>query len=137
MSHIERAVHDDVGDCIKTARAELFGARDEISGGVVDEIGQRTLAKDGLDHLVDRKGIANVDTMTRHPTAIEIHQFGRGLVAHYLAAAADMNISAELEESPGHGFAKPGAASGHENAPAGEKIFPEHRCHLREAELVD
>ena len=40
MRHIERAVHDDVGDRIEAARRKIFRARDEIAGGVVDEIGE-------------------------------------------------------------------------------------------------
>jgi len=70
--------------------------------------------------------------MTRHPAAMEVHQFGRGFVANNLAAAADMHLGAELEEARGHRFAQTGAASGHENAAACEKLILEHRIHPRE-----
>ena len=102
------------------------GARDEIAGGVVDEIGERAFGENRLDHLVDRKRVADVDAVARHPAAMQVHQFGRGLVADALAAAADMNFGAELEEARRHRFAEPGAAAGDENAPAGEKLFVEH-----------
>ena len=126
VRHIERAVHDDVGDRIEAARRQVLGARDEIAGGVVDEVGERALGENRLDHLVDRERVADVDAVAHHPAAIEVHQFGRGFVADALAAAADMHLGAELEEARGHRFAEPGAAAGDENAPPREKLFVEH-----------
>ena len=82
--------------------------------------------EDGLDHVVDRGGIADVDAVGHHLAAIRVHQFGRGVVADALAAAADMDLGAELQESRGHRFAEPGAAAGDEDAPAGEKLIIEH-----------
>ena len=67
---------------------------------------------------------------TRPPCSI--HQFGRGLVAHDLAAAADMNLGAELQKPRRHGLAEAGAATGYEDAPPGEKLIVEHRFHPRE-----
>ena len=64
--------------------------------------------------------------------AVQIHQFGGGLIAHAFAAAADMDLGAELKESRGHGFAEAGSASGHQNAPPGEKLIVEHRFHPEE-----
>jgi hypothetical protein len=40
-----------------------------------------------------------------------------------------MDFGAELQKFCGHGFAETGAASGHENAPPGEKLIVEHRFH--------
>ena len=125
-------MHHDVGDGIEAARRELFRARDEIAGGVVDEIGEGALGPDRLDHLVDGQRVADVDAVADHTPAMQVHQFGRGLVADALAAAADMDLGAEFEESRGHGFAEAGAASGHENAPPGEKLIVEHRFHPEE-----
>ena len=84
---------------------------------------------DRLDHLVDGQRVADVDAVADHTPAMQVHQFGRGLVAHDLAAAADMDLGAELEKPRGHGFAEAGAAAGHENAPPGEKLIVEHRFH--------
>jgi len=95
-------VHDDVGDRVEAARRQVLGARDEIAGGVVDEVGERAFGEDRLDHLVDRECVPDVDAMARHPAAIQIHQFGGGFVADALAAAADMNIGAELKEARRH-----------------------------------
>ncbi len=86
----------------------------------------------GLDHLVDRQRVADVDAVADHPAAVQVHQFGRGLVADDLAAAADMDLGAELQEARRHRFAEAGAAAGHENAPAGEKLIVEHRFHPKE-----
>ena len=132
MRHIERAVHDNVGHRIEATRAQFFRARDEIAGRIVDEVGEGTLAKNRLDHLIDRKCVADIDAVARHPAAIEVHQFGCGFVADDLAAAADMDLGAEFEETRGHRFAQTGAASGHENAAACEKLILEHGVHPRE-----
>ena len=126
MRHIECAVHDDVGDRIEAARRQILGARDEIAGGVVDEIGERAFAENRLDHLVDRERVPDVDAVAGHPAAMQVHQFGRGFVADALAAAADMDLGAEAEKARGHRFAESGAAAGHQNASAGEKLFVEH-----------
>ncbi len=129
LGDIERAVHHDVGDRIEAARRQVFGARDEISGGVIDEVGEGALGENRLDHLVDRERVSDVDAVGGHPAAIQVHQFGRGFVADALAAAADMDLGAELKEARGHRLAEPCAASGDKNAPAGEKLFTEHgRC---------
>jgi hypothetical protein len=63
---------------------------------------------------------------------MQIHQFGGGFIAHAFAAAADMNLGAEFEESRGHRFAETGSAARHENAPPGEKLIVEHRFHPKE-----
>ena len=76
--------------------------------------------------------VADVDAVADHASAVQIHQFGCGLVADALAAAADMDLGAELEKARGHGLAEAGAASGHENAPPGEKLIVEHRFHPKE-----
>ena len=70
--------------------------------------------------------------MADHTSAVQVHQFGCGLVADDFAAAADMDLGAKLEESRRHGFAEAGAASGHENASPGEKLIVEHRFHPKE-----
>jgi len=57
---------------------------------------------------------------------MQVHQLGGGFVANPLAAAADMDLGAELEEARGHRFAEPGAAAGNEDAPAGKKLLVEH-----------
>ena len=101
-------------------------ARDEIAGGVVDEVGEGALPKNVLDHLVDRERVADVDAVARHPAAMKVHQFGRGLVADDLAASADMDLGAELKEARRHRLAESGAAAGHQDAPASQKIFSEH-----------
>src|SRR6478735_5898857 len=67
---------------------------------------------------------------------VQIHQLGCGFVAHAFAAAADMNLGAQLQKFCGHGFAEAGAASGHENAPPGKKLIVEHRFHPRELSLI-
>ncbi len=119
-------MHDDVGDRIEAARRQVLGARDEIAGGVVDEVGERALGENRLDHLVDRERVSDIDAVARHPAAMQIHQFGRGFVADALAAAADVDLGAELKEARGHRLAEAGAAASDKNAPARKKLFVEH-----------
>ena len=65
LGHIERAMHDDIGDGVEPARRQILGARDEIAGGVVDEAGERAVAENLLDHRFDRGGVADVDAVAR------------------------------------------------------------------------
>ena len=124
-------MHHDVGYRVKTARRKFFRTRDEIAGGVVDEIGEGALGPDRVDHLVDRLRVADVDAVAHHAPAVHIHQFSCGLVADDFASAADMNLGAQLKEAGRHGLAEAGAASGDENAPPGEKLIVEHCFHPR------
>ncbi|MHC2436729.1 hypothetical protein ACVMB0_004104 [Bradyrhizobium sp. USDA 4451] len=128
VRYVEGAVHHDVGHGIKPSRGELLGARDEIAGSVVDQIGEGTAGgPDRLDHLVDRHGVADIDAVADHASAMLGHQFGGGLVADALASAADMHLGPELEEAGGHGLAEAGAAAGYQDAPPGKKLIGEHR----------
>src|SRR5205085_6593742 len=85
---------------------------------------------------IDRKCVAYVDAVADDAAAVQIHQFGGGVIAHDFAAAADVNLGAEVKEPRGHGFAETGTASGHENAPPGEKLIVEHRFHPKELLLI-
>src|SRR5260221_13693790 len=118
VGHVERAVHDDIGDRIEAARRQVLGARDEIAGGVVDEIGERALDENRLDHLIHRERISDIDAVARHPAAMEVHQLGRGFVADAFAAAADMNLGAKLQEACRHRLAETGAAARATKSPA-------------------
>src|SRR3954447_11401690 len=138
MRHVERTAHDNVGDRVEAARRQLLAARDEIPGGVVDEVGEGAVAKDGFDHLLDRERVADIDAVARDAAAILGHQLGRGLVADDLAPAADVHFGAELEKARRHRLAEPGAAAGHEDAPSRQKIFLEHGCFPRsDCRLID
>ncbi len=79
-------------------------------------------AKDRLDHVVDAGGVADVDAVAHHLAAMRLHQLGCGIVAHELAAAADVHFGAECKELFRHRLAKAGAAAGDENPSAFEKI---------------
>ncbi len=57
---------------------------------------------------------------------MRIHQFGRGLVADALAAAADVDFGAELKKARGHGFAETGAAAGDKDASSLKEVVREH-----------
>ena len=59
-----------------------------------------------FDHFVDGHRIADVDAVADYTPAMKVHQFGRSLVAHDFAAAADVNLGSQLEEPRCHGFAE-------------------------------
>ena len=126
VGDVEGAVQHDVGDGVETARAQIFGARDKISGGVVDEVGERARGEDVADHGVDRRGIADVDPIGADLAAVLAHEFGGGRLAHRFAPPADEDFGAESEKFFGHALAQPGAAAGHQDAPAAQQSVVEH-----------
>jgi hypothetical protein len=127
----ERSVQHDIGHGIEPARAQIFGARDEVAGGVVDQVGERAGPEDFLDHGVDRGRIANVDAVALDRAAVFAAEIGGGDIAYRLAASADEYVGAERQEFLDHSFAEPGAAAGHQNAPAVKKSVLEHFLPLR------
>ena len=126
MGDVERAVHHDVGDGVEAARAQIFGARDEVSGGIVDEIGERARGKDVGHHGVDRGSVADIDAVDADLAAMLAYQLGGGRFAHRFAASANNDVGAELKKLFGHPLAEPGAAAGDEDAPAAQQSILEH-----------
>ena len=126
VGDVEGPVQHDVGDGVEPARAQILGARDEVAGGVVDEVGERTGLEDVSHHGVDRARIANVDAVGLDPAVIFPGEFGGRGVAHRLAPSADEDIGAERQEFFRHALAEAGAAAGHQDAPAAKKSVLEH-----------
>src|SRR6516162_2879984 len=126
LRHIEGAMHDDIGYSVEPARRQVLGAGDEITGGVVDEAGERAFAENLLDHRLDRGGVADVDAVARDTPAMRLHQFRGGLLADALAPAADGDLGPEAEEPLGHRLAEPCAAAGDEDLLACEEAVDEH-----------
>ena len=54
------------------------------------------------------------------------HQFGGGLVAHDLAAAANVNVGAEAQKPRGHRLTQAGATAGDKDIAARKKLWVEH-----------
>src|SRR5262249_52611363 len=126
---IEGAVHHDVGDGVEAARAQVLGAGDEISGSIVDQIGQRTGRENVRHHRIDRAGVTNVHAVTRDLAAV--HEFGGGLIADAFAAAADEEPGAKREEFLRHALSQSGATAAHQNTPAAQQSVLEHPCPSR------
>ena len=124
---VEGAVEHDIGDSVESARAQILGARDEVSGGIVDEVGQRAGAEDIFHHGVDCRRIADVDPIGLDVAAMFGGELGGGGLADRFAAAADENVGAEREKLLGHAFAEAGAAAGHQDAFAAKQSVLEHR----------
>ena len=121
-------MENDVEHRIDGARRQVLGAGDEVAGGVVDEGVERTHGPDLLQHGVDRRGIAHVATMGLDSAPGLGREPGGGLGQSMLAAAADDQFGAELEEAAAHAEAEAGAAAGDEDALAPEQIGLEHRA---------
>jgi hypothetical protein len=120
MGHIECSVHHDIGDGVESAGAEIFGAGNEISGRIVDEVRERSRCKDVGHHRIDRGRVANIDAIGRDLAAVFADEFGRGRVAHRFSPTANENLRAERKEFLRHAFAQASAAAGHQNAPAAQ-----------------
>ena len=120
VGDVKGPVHHDVGNGVETARAQVFGARDEISRRVVDEVGERPGRKDVRHHRIDRGGIADVDAIGGDLAAMLAHELGGSRLAHGFPPAAYEELGAEREEFFRHAFAQPGAAAGHQDAPAAQ-----------------
>ncbi len=126
VGDVKRSVHHDVGDGVEAARAQVFGAGDEISRCIVDEIGERPGREDVRHHRIDRGRIADVDAIGGDLAAMFAHEFGGGRLAHGFPPAADEELGAEREEFFRHALAQPGAAAGHQDAPAAQQSVFEH-----------
>ena len=114
------------------ARRQLLGAGDEVAGGVVDEGVERTDGPDLLEHGVDGGGVADVAAVGLDSAPGFRAELGGRFGQHLLAAAADDELGAELEEAAAHAEAEAGAAAGDEDALALEQVGLEHRPTITE-----
>ena len=71
-----------------------------------------------VHHFIDGLRVADIDAVTGHAAAIEVHQFRGGFVANDLPAPTDVDLRAEFKEAGGHRLAEPCAASRDKNSPA-------------------
>src|SRR5579863_3970651 len=101
---VEGAHQDNVDDGVPCAGGKLFGAGDEISGGVVDENVERGFGPDGVDH-----GFYGFETANVAGDGVD-RAFGGelsgGLLEDFYAAAADVDGGSEFEEALGHALAE-------------------------------
>src|SRR5208337_1915068 len=121
---VQRAHEHDVDDGVPRAGREVFGAGDEVAGGVVDEDVEGSLAPDGIDHGFD--GFKTADVAGEGVDGSLGREFGSGLFENFCAAAADVDRGSEFEEAFGHAFAEAGASAGDQDALRLQKIGAEH-----------
>src|SRR5215471_14857663 len=121
---VQRPHEDDVDHRLPGVRRELFGARDEVPGRVINEYVERPVIPDGLDHLFDAVEIANV-ARERVDWPRRLQLIGGG-VQYFLPASADVDGGPEFEEAAGHAFAGSGAAAGDEDALVQQEVLVEH-----------
>ena len=125
-------MEDDAEHGIDGARRQVLGAGDEVAGGVVDEGVERADGPDLLQHGVDGGGVADVAAVDLDFAPGFRGELGGGLGEDLLAAAADHEFGAELEEAAAHAEAQAGAAAGDEDALALEQVGLEHRATITE-----
>src|SRR5690348_2477949 len=115
---MEGALKNDAGDGSKGIGRKFFGARDKISGGVVDQrVDTAKFLLGGSDCFLDSGKIANV-TAGIGGTRILLANLVAGFRQRLFAAAGEKNICAKLGEAQSHRAAKSGATAGDENRPA-------------------
>ena len=119
-------MQDDAQDRVDRARAQRFGARDEVTGGVVDQRIERSRRPDRLDHRLDLARVTDIADVPGDPFRKLRREPGGGFFEHVLPAAADHHRRPQFQEASGHALAETGAAAGDENALAAEKIAREH-----------
>ena len=81
---------------------------------------------DAADHRVHVVGVADVHRVRLDPAAVLRHQLGRGGVEHRLAAAADVELGAQLQVPGGDLAAQARAAAGDQDALALQQLAFEH-----------
>src|SRR3974390_688496 len=103
-------------------RGEGFGARHEVSGGVVDEGVDFTELRFGCSEgRFDGAIIAHITSGECRSAALAMNLFA-SFVQRSVAAADEKHSRAELGEMDGHGAAESAAATGQEDGAALEKI---------------
>src|SRR5204862_4072725 len=124
---VKRAVEDDVGDGVEAVRRQVLRRADEVAGGVVDEAAERAVfVPDPLHHGIDRRGIADIDNMGTHATAVLRSELARRVFQDTAAAPGDPQVGAEPQVAGGDLLAQAGAAARDENALTFEQAFLEH-----------
>src|SRR5262249_14520159 len=126
------AVEDDAEHGVDGARRQVLGAGDEVAGGVVDEGVERAHGPDLLEHGLDSGGVADVAAVGLDFAPGFSAELGGRLGQPLLAAAADDELGAELEEAPAHAEAEAGAAAGDQDALVPEQVGLEHRATITE-----
>src|ERR1700678_328720 len=123
---VQSSHEHDVDDGLPGARGKLFGARNEISGGIVNENIEWGLLPYGIDHRFDGIGIAHVTWKSVNGAFCRCGEFGGSSLENVFAAPADVDGCSKFEETLRHGFAKAGAAAGDEDSFVLEKIGAKH-----------
>src|SRR6266513_456725 len=127
VSDVEGAVQHGVGDGVEAARGEVLGARDEVTGGVVEKAGERpAVLPDRLHHRVHAFCVADVRGVALDRAAVPACELRGRPFERLPAPPEDVEIGAELEVLRRHLASEPRAATRDEDALALEKVFAEH-----------
>ena len=127
VRHVERAVQDDVCDCVEGAGTEVLGLGDEVAGGVVHQTVERAGGPDLIDHLLDRCRHPDVDGVEIHAAAgVLLHHLLGRLLEHAAPAAAYHTVCTQFDELLQHHATEAGAAAGDQKSLSLEQVVLEH-----------
>ena len=123
---VEGSHEHDADNGVPCAGRKVFGAGDEVSGGVVDEDVERELRSRWSRSWLRRRRDCERRRGWRGLCLRFLGEFGGGLLEDFFAAAADVDRGSEFEEALGHAFAEAGAAAGDQDALVLQKVGSEH-----------
>src|SRR5262249_16382338 len=102
-------------------------AGEKISGGVVHERVERTVTPNGVDHFFDLSSVADIARARVDGRSRLFAKLGFRGGEDFVTPSADVDRSAEFEETLSRGFAETCAASSDEDALVFEEIFLKHK----------
>jgi hypothetical protein len=120
------AMEHDVEDGIHRAMGKSFGARNEVTGGIVDQDVKRPIGESGIHQALDSFGRADIDDMSSNLAGERLFELPGGILEDLRPAAADHQLGTELDHAPAHRLAEPGAPTGDQDAFSLEKIQLKH-----------
>src|SRR5262249_2682560 len=101
-------------------------AGNKVAGSIVDQHIERSIGEGGVHQAVDSFGRANVNDMGSNLAGQRVFELFGGILQDLGPAAANHQLSAELDHAPAHGLAEPGAAAGDQHAFSLEKMRLKH-----------
>src|SRR5882757_546658 len=103
-------MENDVDDGVECPRREPLGAGDEVSGSIVDQTIERTVAPNLIEHGLDLVGDTQVANDIRR-LGSGFPPFGNRSLEDVLSPSANDDLGSELDETRTEAFADPGATA--------------------------
>ena len=120
---------------------QAFRGADEVARRVVQQhVDTAKLLNGALQHGLHLVVLAHVAGNGQDLAAGLLAQLGRGFFQHVQLTAGDGHVGTQLQEVGGHGPAQAGAAAGHNNGFADQRVVAQHglgvgSCHTQADKL--